>query len=86
MNIYRMKQQNLVECIQSNYSDSYIEWSILNLKKYLSKDKYVNNSIYSWIFIMKSYMGFAIVVIYMNDLNPVETLKEFKKEIWNEIF
>ena len=24
MNIYRMKQ-NLIECIQSNYSDSYIE-------------------------------------------------------------
>ena len=26
---------------------------------------------------MKSYMGFAIVVVYMNDLNPVETPKEF---------
>ena len=37
----------------------------------------MNNSIYPCIFIMKSYMGFAIVVVYMNDLNPVETLKEF---------
>ena len=49
---------------------------MLSLSKYLLKEGYVNNSICSYIFIKKSKTRFAIIVIYVDDLNFVWTLKD----------
>ena len=46
------------------------------LSKYLLKERYVNNPICPCIFIKKSKTGFAIIVVYVDDLNFVGTPKE----------
>ena len=46
------------------------------LSAYLLKKWYVNNHICSCIFIKKSQVGFEILVVYIDDLNLVETLEE----------
>ena len=43
------------------------------LSQYLLKEGYVNNSIFPCIFIKKVATGFAIIVVYVNDLNLIET-------------
>ena len=45
------------------------------LNKYLLKQWYANNPIYPCIFIKKSEIGFAIIVVYVDDLNLIVTPK-----------
>ena len=46
------------------------------LKKYLLKERYMNNPICPCIFIKKSKTEFAIIAVYVDDLNLVGTLEE----------
>ena len=45
------------------------------LSEYLLKEGYANNHICLYIFIKKSETGFSIIVMYVDDLNLVETPK-----------
>ena len=49
------------------------------LSEYLLKEGYVNNPICPCIFIKKSETGFAIIVVYVDDLNLVGTPEELTK-------
>ncbi|KAL6321664.1 hypothetical protein AAG906_025496 [Vitis piasezkii] len=49
------------------------------LSEYLLKEGYMNNLIWPCIFIKKSETGFAIIVVYVDDLNLVGTLEELTK-------
>ena len=46
------------------------------LSEYLLKEGYANNPIWQCIFIKKSETGFAIIVMYVDDLNLIGTLEE----------
>lgn len=46
------------------------------LSEYLLKEGYTNNAICPCVFIKKSNSGFAIIAVYVDDLNLVGTLKE----------
>ena len=46
-----------------------------HLSEYLLKEGYVNNPICPCIFIKKSKIEFAIIVVYVDDLNLIRTLK-----------
>ena len=50
-----------------------------HLSEYLLKEGYANNSICLCIFIKKSKTGFAIIFVYVDDLNLVVTPKELTK-------
>ena len=43
------------------------------LSQYLLKEGYVNNSICLCVFIKKVATGFAIIAVYVDDLNLIET-------------
>ena len=49
------------------------------LSEYLLKEGYVNNPICPCIFIKKLETGFAIIVVYVDDLNLVGTLEELTR-------
>ena len=49
------------------------------LSEYLLKKGYVNNPICSCIFIKKSKTRFAIIIVYVDDLNLVRTPKELTR-------
>ena len=49
------------------------------LNEYLIKEGYVNNPICLCIFIKKSETGFAIIAVYVDDLNLVGTLEELTR-------
>ena len=49
------------------------------LSEYLLKEGYVNNPICPCVFIKKSETGFAIIVVYVDDLNLVGTREELTK-------
>jgi hypothetical protein len=49
------------------------------LSEYLLKEGFENNPIYPCIFIKKSESGFAIIAVYIEDLNLVGTPKELIK-------
>ena len=49
------------------------------LSEYLLKVGYANNPISPFIFIKKSKIGFAIIVVYVDDLNLIGTLEELTK-------
>ena len=49
------------------------------LSDHLLKEGYVNNPICPCVFIKKSETGFAIIAVYVDDLNLVETLEELTK-------
>ena len=49
------------------------------LSEYLLKEGYVNNPICPCVFIKKSETGFAIIVVYVDDLNLVGTPEELTK-------
>ena len=49
------------------------------LSEYLLKEGYVNNPICPCIFIKKSETRFAIIVVYVDDLNLVGTLEELTR-------
>ena len=46
------------------------------LNEYLLKEGYANNPLCQFIFIKKSETGFAIIVVYVDDLNLIRTLEE----------
>ena len=50
-----------------------------HLNEYLLKEGYANNPICPCIFIKKSETGFAIIVVYVDDLNLVGTLEGLTK-------
>ena len=47
--------------------------------EYLVKERYVNNPICPYIFIKKSETGFAIIAVYVDNLNLVGTPEELTK-------
>ena len=49
------------------------------LSQYLLKEGYVNNSICPCVFIKKRENGFAIIAVYVDDLNLIGTLEELIK-------
>ena len=49
------------------------------LSEFLLKEGYTNNPLCPCIFIKKSETGFAIIVVYVDDLNLVETLEELTR-------
>ena len=49
------------------------------LSEYLLKEWYVNNPICPCVFIKKSETGFAIIAVYVDDLNLVGTPEELTK-------
>ena len=49
------------------------------LSEYLLKEGYENNPICSCLFIKKSETGFAIIVVYVDDLNLIGTIKELTR-------
>jgi hypothetical protein len=49
------------------------------LTKYLLKEGFENNPICPCVFLKKSESGFAIIAVYVDDLNLVGTLKELIK-------
>ena len=51
------------------------------LSQYLLKEGYVNNSICPCVFIKKVAIGFAIIVVYVDDLNLIGTPEELIKTI-----
>ena len=51
------------------------------LSEYLLKEGYANNLICPYIFIKKSEIGFAIIVVYVDDLNLIGTLEELIRTV-----
>ena len=51
------------------------------LSEYMLKESYVNNTICPCVFIKRSDSGFAIIAIYVDDLNIIGTLKELNKTV-----
>ena len=49
------------------------------LSEYLLKEGFVNNPICTCVFIKNSKSGFAIVAVYVDDLNLMGTLEELTK-------
>ena len=49
------------------------------LSQYLLKEGYVNNSICPCVFIKKRENGFAIIAVYVDDLNLIGTPEEINK-------
>ena len=49
------------------------------LSEYLLKEGYMNNPIYPCIFIKKSEIKFAIIAVYVDDLNLVRTPEELTR-------
>ena len=56
--------------------DLLMQFGEYYLSEYLLRDWYVYNLIYPCIFIKKPTIGFAIIIVYADDLNLVGTLKE----------
>ena len=54
-----------------------------HLSEYLLKEGYVNNPICSYIFIKKLETRFAIIAMYVNGLNLVETPKELTRTTYH---
>ena len=51
------------------------------LSQYLLKERYVNNSICTCVFIKKVATGFVIIAVYVDDLNLIGTPEELIKTI-----
>ena len=49
------------------------------LSEYLIKDGYINSLICPCVFIKKSELGFAILAVYVDDINLFETPEELTK-------
>ena len=50
-----------------------------HLSEYLIKDGYINNPICPYVFIKKSELGFAILAVYVDDINLFRTSEELTK-------
>ena len=51
------------------------------LSEYLIKERYKNDPICPCVFIKKSKIGFAIIAVYVDDMNLIGTLEELSKTI-----
>ena len=49
------------------------------LSEYLMKEGYKNDPIYPCVFIKKSEIGFAIIAVYVDDMNLIRTPEELSK-------
>ncbi|KAM1924293.1 hypothetical protein ACFX15_022097 [Malus domestica] len=49
------------------------------LSEYLTSQGYVNNELCRCVFIKKSHSGFAIVAVYVDDMNLIGTHKELAR-------
>ncbi|KAM0981310.1 hypothetical protein ACFX2A_014658 [Malus domestica] len=49
------------------------------LSEYLTSQGYVNNELCPCVFIKKSHSGFAIVAVYVDDMNLIKTPSELKE-------
>ena len=49
------------------------------LSEYLMKEGYKNDPICPCVFIKKSKIGFAIIVVYVDDMNLIGTLEQLSK-------
>ena len=52
-----------------------------HLSEYLTGQGYVNNELYPYVFIKKSHSGFAIVAVYVDDMNLIETLEKLARTV-----
>jgi len=50
-----------------------------HLSEYLTSQGYVNNELCPYVFIKKSHYEFAIVVVYVNDMNFIGTPEELAR-------
>ena len=87
------KGYNMLEAYNSKFRNMYsikLQRSLYGLKQsgrmwynrlseYLLKEGFKNNPICPCVFIKKSKSGFAIVAVYVDDLNLVETPEELTK-------
>ena len=78
LNCLKQIVQSLVACTQSSYKQSRHMWYNC-LNEYLLKEGYMNNLICPCIFIKKSETGFAIIAMYVDDLNLVGTPEELTR-------
>ena len=51
------------------------------LREYLTSQRYVNNELCPCVFIKKSHSGFAIVAVYVDDMNLTETPEELARTV-----
>ena len=51
------------------------------LSEYLIKEGYINDPIFPCVFIKKSEIEFAIIAIYVNDMNLIRTHDELSKTV-----
>ena len=73
-NLFSIKlQRSLYELKQSDRM-----W-YKRLNEYLMKEWYKNDLICSCVFIKKSETGFAIIAVYVEDMNLIRTLEELSK-------
>ena len=73
-NLFSIKlQRSLYGLKQSNHM-----W-YKRLNEYLMKKGYINDLICPCVFIKKSEIGFAIIAVYVNDMNLIGTLEELSK-------
>ncbi|KAM1297807.1 hypothetical protein ACFX2F_024703 [Malus domestica] len=49
------------------------------LSEYLTSQGYVNNELCPCVFIKKSHSGFAIVVVYVDDMNLIRTSEQLTR-------
>ena len=87
LNCLKQIVQSLVACTQSSFNDplyglkqSGHMW-YNRLSEYLLKEGYVNNPMCPCIFIKKWETGFAIIAVYVDDLNLIGTPKELTRTI-----
>ena len=73
-NMYSMKLQRSLYGLKQSGRMWYNR-----LSKYLLKEGYVNNPICPCIFIKKSKIEFAIIAMYVDDLNLIGTLEELTR-------
>ena len=69
LNMYSIKLQRFLYGLKQSRRMWYN-----HLSEYLLKEGYANSPICPCIFIKKSETGFAIVVVYVDDLNLIGTL------------
>ena len=52
-----------------------------HLSEYLLKEGYMNNTICPCVYIQRSDSGFAIIAVYVDDLNIIRTPEELNKTV-----
>ncbi|KAM1815637.1 hypothetical protein ACFX12_000129 [Malus domestica] len=52
-----------------------------HLNEYFTSHGYVNNELYPYVFIKKSHSHFAILAVYVSDINLIRTPEELEKTV-----